>query len=154
MRADGAIADVFDNLVFRCICAFDELENRARIGRADKGDVLFQSQAHGEVIFGIEVFHLSDLVGCRVSMLNPAWTALIDESRGGAKRDAARRSPFYGGTHDAEQLAAKKIGMIEESAVVPESGELAMTSSRRSGKMCPFKLGGTDACHPHHADPS
>ncbi len=73
---------------------------------------MFQGQTHGEVIFGFEIFDFSDLAGRCVSMLNPAWTALIDKSGGSAERDAARRSSFYGGTHDAEQLAAKKLGMI------------------------------------------
>src|SRR5262245_60405102 len=77
-RRDGPVANVFDDLVFISIDAVNEPKNGARIRRTEKSDVLFQGQAHGEVVFGFEVLDLRDLVGNRASVLNPAWTTLID----------------------------------------------------------------------------
>ncbi len=59
--------------------------------------------------------------------------------------------PSTGRTHDAEQLAAEKIGMVQESAVIPEPGKLAMVAlgcSCRDGNQ--LRLAGAAAGHREH----
>src|SRR5918995_3302655 len=101
--------DVLDDVVFILTCAFDQLENRTRIGCAEKRDILFQRQTHDQIVFGFEVFDLGELVGHGVSVLYPTRAALVNQTRSRTEWNAAGCFSFDGWADDAKQLAVKEI---------------------------------------------
>lgn len=96
--------------VFESVGAFDQPEDRAGIGCPQKGDLLFERQAHDDIVLGLNGLDLRKLVWCDKGVLDPARTALVNEPGGGAERDASRRFPFDGGTDEPSSFPVRQRG--------------------------------------------